>query len=312
MGFLNNSGDIILDAVLTDTGRMRLAKGDGSFKISKFALADDEIDYSLFVGNTGSAYQDLQLLQTPILESFTNNASSMKSKLMTVNLKNILHLPVMEANPLNGSNYAGAIITNGFIVAVDKTTEDFFSTSGNTVNSIAINTGTGLLKGFSTNGSQIIRVDQGIDSTAVTSLPSELKETQYIVEMDNRLGVLLDKNYNQVNPSYVDDDDIASYFVSLTTDPSMVRDNPVSSIDTTTSNSGQVISGPRGTILEFGIEASLTTKTSTYMFDTIGSIYTGTRSPATSTLKTIFSNIIITGATTGYSITVPVVYAKLI
>ena len=43
MGFLDNSGDIILDAVLTDTGRYRLAKGDGSFKISKFALSDDEI-----------------------------------------------------------------------------------------------------------------------------------------------------------------------------------------------------------------------------------------------------------------------------
>ena len=48
MGFLDNSGDIILDAVLTDTGRMRLAKGDGSFKVSKFALGDDEIDYGLY------------------------------------------------------------------------------------------------------------------------------------------------------------------------------------------------------------------------------------------------------------------------
>ena len=43
MAFLDNSGDIILDAVLTDTGRMRLARGDGSFKIMKFALGDDEI-----------------------------------------------------------------------------------------------------------------------------------------------------------------------------------------------------------------------------------------------------------------------------
>ena len=48
MGFLDNSGDIILDAVLTDTGRMRLAKGDGSFKIVKFALGDDEINYELY------------------------------------------------------------------------------------------------------------------------------------------------------------------------------------------------------------------------------------------------------------------------
>ncbi len=48
MAFLDNSGDIILDAVLTDAGRARLEAGDGSFKISKFAFADDEIDYSKF------------------------------------------------------------------------------------------------------------------------------------------------------------------------------------------------------------------------------------------------------------------------
>ena len=51
MAFLDNSGDIILDAVLTDTGRMRLAKGDGSFKIEKFALGDDEINYELSTTN---------------------------------------------------------------------------------------------------------------------------------------------------------------------------------------------------------------------------------------------------------------------
>ena len=51
MAFLDNSGDIILDAVLTDTGRMRLAKGDGSFLIKKFALGDDEINYELYNKN---------------------------------------------------------------------------------------------------------------------------------------------------------------------------------------------------------------------------------------------------------------------
>jgi len=54
MAFLNNSGDIILDAVLTDTGRFRLAKGDGSFKISKFAFGDDEINYNLYDKTHGS------------------------------------------------------------------------------------------------------------------------------------------------------------------------------------------------------------------------------------------------------------------
>ena len=48
MAFLDNSGDIILDAVLTDLGRERLSRGDGSFRITKFALGDDEIDYTLY------------------------------------------------------------------------------------------------------------------------------------------------------------------------------------------------------------------------------------------------------------------------
>ncbi len=84
MAFLDNSGDIILDAVLTDTGRFRLAKGE--FSIQSFALGDDEIDYSLY-NNThasGSSYYDLEILQTPVLEAFTNNASSLKSNLMTI------------------------------------------------------------------------------------------------------------------------------------------------------------------------------------------------------------------------------------
>jgi len=97
MAFLDNSGDIILDAVLTDTGRYRLAKGDGSFKIVKFALGDDEINYGLYNKNnpSGSAYYDLEILQTPILEAFTNNGSSMKSKLISIPRTNLLYLPVL-------------------------------------------------------------------------------------------------------------------------------------------------------------------------------------------------------------------------
>ena len=45
MSFIDNSGDIILDAVLTDLGRELMARGDGSFKISHFGLCDDEINY---------------------------------------------------------------------------------------------------------------------------------------------------------------------------------------------------------------------------------------------------------------------------
>ena len=84
MGFLDNSGDIILDAVLTDTGRRRLAKGDGSFNIKFFALGDDEINYGLYNPNhaSGSAFYDLDILQTPVLEAFTNTNASLRSRLI--------------------------------------------------------------------------------------------------------------------------------------------------------------------------------------------------------------------------------------
>ena len=93
MAFLDNSGDIILDAVLTDAGRRRLSRGDGSFKISKYAFGDDEINYEQYDANnaSGSAYYDLEILQTPILEAFTNNIASLKSKLTTITNNNLLY-----------------------------------------------------------------------------------------------------------------------------------------------------------------------------------------------------------------------------
>ena len=76
MAFLDNSGDIILDAVLTETGRKRMA--NGNFGISKFALGDDEINYTTYNKNhpSGSAYYDLEILQTPVLEATTQMNSN--------------------------------------------------------------------------------------------------------------------------------------------------------------------------------------------------------------------------------------------
>jgi len=100
MAFLDNSGDIILDAVLTDYGRMKLASTLTTDFITKFALGDDEINYQLWdsLHPSGSAYYDLEIVQTPILEAFANNASSMKYALYSDTLAtNLLYLPVMKA-----------------------------------------------------------------------------------------------------------------------------------------------------------------------------------------------------------------------
>lgn len=127
MAFLDNSGDIILDAVLTDTGRMRLAKGDGSFRIAKFALGDEEIDYSSYNKDhaSGSAYYDLQVLQTPVLEAFTNNTSTMKTKLVTIPRTSLLYLPEIALNQTKANTKMHTTSPNKdtFLIAVDDNTE---------------------------------------------------------------------------------------------------------------------------------------------------------------------------------------------
>ena len=102
MGFLDNSGDIILDAVLTDIGRKRMA--DGEFRIVKFALGDDEIDYSLYNANhpSGSAYYDLEILQSPVMEAATKQASSIKYGLLSIPRTDLVYLPVLELNQKSG------------------------------------------------------------------------------------------------------------------------------------------------------------------------------------------------------------------
>lgn len=98
MAFLDNSGDIILDAVLTEVGRKRMA--NGNFKIAKFALGDDEINYELYNQGhrSGSAYYDLEILQTPVFEAQTSLNASINYGLLTLNNPSLLYLPTMKVN----------------------------------------------------------------------------------------------------------------------------------------------------------------------------------------------------------------------
>jgi hypothetical protein len=97
MAFLDNSGDIILDAVLTDVGRQRLSQGN--FTIGKFALGDDEIQYNLYDKNhpSGSAYYDLQILQTPC-ETAHTKASNIQYGLISLTSQNVLYIPDLALN----------------------------------------------------------------------------------------------------------------------------------------------------------------------------------------------------------------------
>jgi len=85
MGYLNNQL-ITVDAILTKKGRELLARGDGTFKITQFALSDDEIDYTLFnpTHPSGSAYYGEAIENMPLLEAFPDENQIMKYKLTTL------------------------------------------------------------------------------------------------------------------------------------------------------------------------------------------------------------------------------------
>jgi hypothetical protein len=312
MAFLDNSGDIILDAVLTDHGRKTLSKGDGSFRITKFALGDEEINYSLYNPNqsSGSAYYDLEILQTPVLESFTNNGSSMKTKLVSMSNTNLLYLPILKLNQ-NLTN-TKTHVSGAFMVAVDRSTEGT-DAAGTTsaVGYVGSDQVQGILFGESFEDSNYIRVDQGLDTTEISpkqrSSISDMMESTYIIQIDNRLGFITDIAGTRVAADYIDDDNIAFYTVDSS--DNLVSDNLDDSNSTT-----QAIAGPRGTTLEFKIGASLDLNTSTYLFTQLGgtALMKNKAASVSQTVNFIDAIIRVTGMTTGYTIDIPIRFIKTV
>jgi hypothetical protein len=96
MAYLNNTA-VTVDAILTTKGRELLARGDGSFAITQFALSDDEIDYTMYNPNhvSGSAFYGQAIDNMPLLEAFPNETQTMKYKLATLP-RGTAKLPVLD------------------------------------------------------------------------------------------------------------------------------------------------------------------------------------------------------------------------
>jgi hypothetical protein len=96
MAYLNNTA-VTVDAILTTKGRELLARGDGSFAITQFALSDDEIDYTMYNPNhiSGSAFYGQAIDNMPLLEAFPNENQIMKYKLATLP-RGTAKLPVLD------------------------------------------------------------------------------------------------------------------------------------------------------------------------------------------------------------------------
>lgn len=132
MAYLNNSV-VTVDAILTKKGRELLARGDGSFRITQFALSDDEIDYTLYnvTHPSGSSYYGEAIENMPLLEAFPDETQIMKYKLVTLP-RGTARLPILDLG------YSAITLKQGASLAITPQTLNYlganqtFETSGYT------------------------------------------------------------------------------------------------------------------------------------------------------------------------------------
>jgi hypothetical protein len=121
MGYLNNTA-VTVDAILTAKGRELLARGDGSFRITQFALSDDEIDYTLYnpTQPSGSAFFGEAIENMPLLEAFPDETQIMKYKLVTLP-RGTARMPVLDIG------YSSITIKQGASLAITPQTLNYLS-----------------------------------------------------------------------------------------------------------------------------------------------------------------------------------------
>jgi len=119
MGYLNNQV-VTVDAILTNKGRELLAKNDGSFRITQFALADDEIDYTLYnpTHPSGSSFYGEAIQNMPLLEAFPIETQIMKYKLATLP-RGTAKLPVLDLG------YSAITLVQGASLAITPQTLNY-------------------------------------------------------------------------------------------------------------------------------------------------------------------------------------------
>jgi hypothetical protein len=132
MGYLDNSV-VTVDAILTKKGRELMARGDGSFRITQFALSDDEIDYTLYntTHPSGSNYYGEAIEGMPLLEAFPDETQIMKYKLVTLP-RGTARLPILNVG------YTTVTLKQGASLAITPQTLNYlganqtFETNGYT------------------------------------------------------------------------------------------------------------------------------------------------------------------------------------
>jgi hypothetical protein len=220
MGILNPQF-VTVDAILTKKGRELLARNDGSFQITQFALADDEIDYTLYNPNhpSGSAYYGEAIENMPIIEAIPNESQIMRYKLVTLP-RGTSKLPVINVGYNNiilkqGAsltitpqtlNYLGTVSTfesNGYIatVADSRLLSSFQGTGIDTTVTSGIsdlNTTTGTILSLSQLGTSFTLTGTTINTLFGSTLTS-LSTTITFIGRDSGARITIPLNIQKVS-----------------------------------------------------------------------------------------------------------------
>jgi len=181
MGFLDHStNNIIVDAVLTDTGRRFLARNDGSFSIVKFAMADDEVDYSIIKQFGRTVGKEKISKNALVLEAQTNGGLALKYRLLSISNPNLVRLPS-------------------------------FAFKGLSTTSPSVSMTRGQITGRTTSNVEEVIIEQSI--TDVNSVDIELVDNAFLVSMRNDF-IRLAKGGTALTPQDLNSDRMATYFTS--------------------------------------------------------------------------------------------------
>jgi hypothetical protein len=210
---------VTVDAILTTKGRQLLARNDGSFQITQFSLADDEVDYTLYNPNhpSGSAYYGEAIENMPVIEAFPEDTQIMRYKLVTLP-RGTSRLPVINVGYSSISlrqgasltitpqtlNYLGATSTfeaNGYVVTVsDSRLLSSFAGTGittTTPNVSGLNTTSGAVLSASQIGTSFTLTGTTINTLFGTSLTT-LTTTITVIGRDSGARITIPLNIQKV------------------------------------------------------------------------------------------------------------------
>jgi hypothetical protein len=169
MGYLNNT-IVTVDAILTTKGRQLLAQNDGTFRITQFALADDEIDYTLYNPNhpSGSAYYGQAIENMPLLEAFPLETQTMKYKLVTLP-RGTAKMPILNVG------YPSITIKQGASLAITPQTLNYIG--GNTYETSGYSYTIGDVRTMATFDGVGINTPNAVALNATTTLGTSVSKT---------------------------------------------------------------------------------------------------------------------------------------